>query len=94
MLQPTLSTTLIGAGSFNVLVVGEAMGVKAKLAATVVAPAHLSAALKAGRYPVERITQAQQQAQDLIITLREIINDMQTGDVNITAFQTLITNLS
>jgi hypothetical protein len=47
---------------------------------TVVAASHLSAALKAGRYPVEQITQAQQQAQDLIITLKEIIKDMQTGD--------------
>jgi len=37
---------------------------------------------------------AQQQAQDLIITLKEIINDRQAGDSNITAFQTLITNLS
>jgi hypothetical protein len=44
--------------------------------------------------PQEQITAAQQQAQDLIITLKEIIKDMQTGDSNITAFQTLITNLS
>ena len=34
------------------------------------------------------------QAQDLIITLKEITKDMQAGDANITAFQTLITNLS
>jgi hypothetical protein len=40
------------------------------------------------------ITQAQQQAQNLIITLKEMIKDMQAGDANITAFQTLITNLS
>ena len=40
------------------------------------------------------ITQAQQQAQNLIITSKEIIKDMQAGDANITAFQTLITNLS
>ena len=66
------------------------MGVKTSLATTTVAASHLSAALKAGRYPVEQI----QQAQDLIITLKEIIKDMQTGDANIAAFQTLITNLS
>ena len=70
------------------------MGLKATLSTTVVAASHLSAALKAGRYPVEQITQAQQQAQDLIITLKEIIKDMQAGDANISAFNTLITNLS
>lgn len=70
------------------------MGVKTTLSTTVVAAAHLSAALKAGRYRVEQITQAHQQAQDLIITLKEIIKDVQVGDPNITAFQTLITNLS
>jgi hypothetical protein len=43
---------------------------------------------------LEQISVAQQQAQDLIITLKEIIEDMQAGDANITAFQTLITNLS
>jgi len=64
------------------------MGVKTSLATTVVAAAHLLTALKAGRYPTE------QQAQDLIITLKEIIKDMQAGDANITAFQTLIANLS
>jgi hypothetical protein len=37
---------------------------------------------------------AQQQAQDLIITLKEIVKDMQAVDSNITAFNTLITNLS
>jgi hypothetical protein len=70
------------------------MGVKSSLSTTVVAASHLSAALKNGRYPTEQIAVAQQQAQDLIITLKEIIKDMQAGDVNITAFQTLITNLS
>jgi hypothetical protein len=58
------------------------------------APRAASTALKAGRYPTEQIAVAQQQAQDLIITLKEIIKDMQAGDANITAFQTLITNLS
>jgi hypothetical protein len=70
------------------------MGIKTSLATTTVANAHLSAALKSGRYPLVQIQQAQQQAQDLIITLKEIIKDMQTGRANITAFQTLITNLS
>jgi hypothetical protein len=70
------------------------MGIKTSLATTTVANAHLSAALKAGPYPTEQIAVAQQQAQDLIITLKEIIKDMQAGDANITAFQTLITNLS
>ena len=70
------------------------MGVKTSLSTTVVAASHLSAAFKSGRYPTEQIAVAQQQAQDLIITLKEIIKDMQTGDANITAFQTLITNLS
>jgi hypothetical protein len=70
------------------------MGVKTSLSTTVVAASHPSAALKSGHYPLEQITQAQQQAQDLIITLKEIIKDMQTGDANIAAFQTLITNLS
>jgi hypothetical protein len=37
---------------------------------------------------------AQRQAQDLIITLKEIVKDMQVGDSNISAFNTLITNLS
>ena len=70
------------------------MGVKASLASTTVAASHLSAALKSGRYPLVQIQQAQQQAQDLIITLKEIIKDMQAGDANISAFNTLITNLS
>ena len=70
------------------------MGTIASLVGTTVAPAHLSAALAKGRYPVEQIQQAQQQARDLIITLKEIIKDMQTGDPNIAAFQMLITNLS
>jgi hypothetical protein len=70
------------------------MGVKTSLSTTVVAGTHLSAALKSGRYPLVQIQQAQQQAQDLIITLKEIIKDMQAGDANIKAFQTLITNLS
>jgi len=70
------------------------MGVKTSLATTTIAASHTAAATKAGRYPVEQITAAQQQAQDLIITLKEIIKDMQTGDSNITAFQTLITDLS
>ena len=54
---------------------------------------------RAGQKPL-RVSQrlgvavAQQQAQDLIITLKEIIKDMQAGDANITAFKTLITNLS
>jgi hypothetical protein len=70
------------------------MGVKSTLSTTVVAAAHLSTALKSGRYPTEQIAVAQQQAQDLITTLKEIIKDMQAGDANISAFNTLITNLS
>jgi hypothetical protein len=37
-----------------------------------------------------RLWRRQQQTQDLIITLKEIIKDMQTGDANIAAFNTLI----
>jgi len=58
--------------------------------------------LRGWRAPLQRgcagcaasLSSAQQQAQDLIITLKEIIKDRQAGDSNITAFQTLITNLS
>ena len=70
------------------------MGVKTSLATTTFAASHTAAATKSGRSPVEQNATAQQQAQDLIVTLREMIKDMQTGDTNITAFQTLITNLS
>lgn len=70
------------------------MGAKTTLAATTVAGGHLTAALSKGRIPSEMIAQAQVQAQDLINTLKEIIKDMQGGDGNITAFNTLITNLS
>lgn len=70
------------------------MGTKATLAATTPAAGHLSAALKLGRLPSVMVVQAQQQAQDLITTLKELVKDMQVGDANITAFNTLITNLS
>jgi hypothetical protein len=70
------------------------MGTKTSLSTTTFAASHTAAATKAGRSPVEQNATAQQQAQDLIVTLKEMIKDMQSGDANITAFQTLITNLS
>lgn len=70
------------------------MGVKTTLAGTTPAAGHLSAALSKGRIPAVQIAQAQEQAAELIITLKEIVKDMQNGDGNITAFNTLITNLS
>ena len=70
------------------------MGTKTSLSTTTFAASHIAAATKSGRSPVEQNATAQQQAQDLIVTLREMIKDMQSGDANITAFQTLITNLS
>jgi hypothetical protein len=70
------------------------MGVRTTLSTTVVASSHLSAALKAGRYPAEQIAQAETQAADLVNSLKEIIKDMQGGDPNIAAFNTMITNLS
>ena len=70
------------------------MGTKTTLATTVIAASHTAAATKAGRSPTEQNATAQQQAQDLIVTLKEMLKDMQAGDSNITAFQTLITNLS
>jgi hypothetical protein len=70
------------------------MGVRTSLIATAIAASHTSAAFKSGRNAAELVTQAEQQIQDAIITLKEIVKDMQTGDANITAFQTLITNLS
>jgi hypothetical protein len=73
--------------------VGVSRGRESTLSTTVVAASHQSAALKAGRCPTEQIQLAEQQAQGLIIALREIIKDMQTGDPNITAFNTLITSL-
>jgi hypothetical protein len=55
------------------------MGVRSTLSTTVVAPSHLSTALKAGRYPAEQIAQAETQAADLMNSLKEIVKDMQAG---------------
>jgi hypothetical protein len=70
------------------------MGVRSTLISTALAASHTSAAFKAGRNAPELVTQAETQILDVIKTLQEIIKDMQTGDSNIAAFNTLISNLS
>lgn len=70
------------------------MGTLSSLAGTTPAAGHLTNALKVGRLPVVMVAQAQAQARDLIVTLKELIKDMPGGDPNIAAFNTLITNLS
>jgi len=69
------------------------MGVRSTLISTALSASHTSAAFKAGRNAPELVTQAETQILD-VKTLQEIVKDMQTGDSNITAFNTLITNLS
>jgi hypothetical protein len=69
-------------------------GTKTSLATTTLAATHTAAAFKSGRNAGTLVVQAQQQAQELIVLLKEIIKDMQAGDPNIAAFQSLITALS
>ena len=70
------------------------MGVRSTLISTALSASHTSTAFKAGRNAPELVTQAETQILDVIKTLQEIVKDMQTGDSNITAFNTLITTLS
>lgn len=70
------------------------VGTRTTLAAVAPAGNHISAALKSGRTPSMLIAQANEQIAELIVTLKAVVADMQTGDANIATVNTLITNLS
>lgn len=73
------------------------MGAKASVAAIVPATTHTSAAQTLGRSPVMMNAQVQAQITDCINLLKQVVKDMTVGNVsdpNITALNTVITNLS